>query len=388
MVAGERMRASGFSIAVCDTVCCERSRTARSRVRLASASRSSAATWISAVWLWFTRASCERSASSRLRTRARDSRTAASSAWTTRPVSEPTARSISCSRDRAARTSGWLAPSVAESRSRSARAVSRMARCCTRLEAPSAGHVGTAAAAPRRGQPRLGHGQDVARLDQVVVDLADLLGRQRRAHAAREAGGGAQLGDARLGLAKFLPQLADPAIEPVIGATHRVELRLELVGDVELGGEVRRIHRQARILRGEAHGQYARIAHHRHLQPVAHRFGRGDLGALLRRARGRWLGRHQFGEARRDAVQPPRRARRSSDTAGPRPASPRRPTRRTRHCSSGRTAGRCAARRTGCGSPRPGWRAPHPSSSRRAGCSAARAPRSPSARTSPSCCAV
>ena len=148
VVAGDSTRASGFSIAVCDTVCCERSSTARSRVREASASRSSAATWISAPWLWFSRPCWLRSAASRLATRAWAARVSASSAWTTRPVSPPTARSVSASRDRAARTSGWFGPRVACSRSTSRRASSRAARAPVRLEEASA--VRSAPPPPRR----------------------------------------------------------------------------------------------------------------------------------------------------------------------------------------------------------------------------------------------
>ena len=246
------------------------------------------------VWLWFTRASCERSASSRLRTRARASRTAASSAWTTRPVSEPTARSISCRRDRAARTSGWLgrvSPRAVPGQRApcrgwrvAARGWRRRARSCRPRRRRSA---------PRPAAPRPSPGTLRASTRSLLilltcsVDSAALTPRVRPELVRSSAMRG-------LGLAELLPQLADPAVEPVIGPAHRVELALELVRDVELGGEIRRIHRQARILRGELHGQHARIAHHRHLQPVAHGFGRGDLGALLGRPRAGGLGRHQF----------------------------------------------------------------------------------------------
>ena len=153
-VAGERMRPSGFSIAVWVTVVWLRSSTARSRLRAASVSRSSALTRISAPWVRFSRSSCSRSEVSRLPTRARAVRASASSAWVTRAVSPPTARSAAASRPAAARTSGWPGPRVAESRSNSRRASSRATRCATRLAEPSAVRSALPAPMPRAAPSR------------------------------------------------------------------------------------------------------------------------------------------------------------------------------------------------------------------------------------------
>jgi len=144
------------------------------------------------------------------------------------------------------------------------------------------------ACAPRGAEPRLGARERVARLRQVGGQAADLLGLQRGIDAARQPRLHAQLRDLRLVAVHLLPQLGDAAVEPVIGAPDRVELRIELVGDVELGGEVGRGRGKLRILRGEAKLQHPGIAHHLHLEPAEHRFRGLDFRQFRRRgARGR-----------------------------------------------------------------------------------------------------
>jgi hypothetical protein len=160
------------------------------------------------------------------------------------------------------------------------------------------GEVGPAPAL-HRGESRLGGGELVARVDQVGVHPAELLDGDAGLVAARQTGPLAQFDDAVLGRLQFGAQRRDPPVEPVVGPAQLVELRLELVGDVELGGEVRDGGRQAAVLRRELHLQHPAAAHNGHDQPVEHRFGHRDLGLLRRRDAGDRGRGDQFGERRK-----------------------------------------------------------------------------------------
>ena len=141
----------------------------------------------------------------------------------------------------------------------------------------------------------LGLGAQRSGGDQFRVQLGDLLGRQLGALPGADGLFGLERLDGGLGGLDLGLQVADPLVQPGRGAARRLELRLQLIVDVEIRQRVRDQRRLGRVGRGHRDGDRPGEGDAADLQRLAERLDH-RLGRWLRRARRR--AGHQRGQRR------------------------------------------------------------------------------------------
>ncbi len=149
-------------------------------------------------------------------------------------------------------------------------------------------------------QPRLLLGAIGARQDELRVELAELLGRDRRALGI----GDGQLVLLAIGLDRLLggvdlvAQFIDPVAEPGIGPLRRIELRFELIDEIGIGDGVDDACGKGRIVGGIGHldgiGALV-VADDEMIEQLVDQQHQGLLLHLRRRQNGRFLRRKETG---------------------------------------------------------------------------------------------
>ncbi len=150
------------------------------------------------------------------------------------------------------------------------------------LMRPQRRHGGRDRRLRRRPGPSARHVETALRLCQIVTSLqqfggkfAHLLGFEPRLHALHQPRFSAIGGNAILAALDVAPQFADPALQPAVSLSDRVDLGLELIGEIQFHHEICRARGQRAIFRRKRNGHHPRGADGLHGDGVLRRLDEG-----------------------------------------------------------------------------------------------------------------